>query len=87
MSELLSADEVYCEVPFCVSAGSSLTNGVMDVVYRKGDRWHVIDYKTNAEPCGLDQVYQDQLDAYRSAMRQLFGTIADVHTYHIPLLR
>ena len=87
LSELLSADEVYCEVPFCVSAGSSLTNGVMDVVYRKGDRWHVIDYKTNAEPCGLDQVYQDQLDAYRSAMRQLFGTIADVHTYHIPLLR
>ena len=87
LSELLSADEVYCEVPFCVSMGSSLTNGVMDAVYRKGDAWHVIDYKTNAEPCGLDLVYQDQLAAYRNAMKQLFGAVVDVHTYHIPLLR
>ena len=87
LSELLSADEVYCEVPFCVSVGNSLTNGVMDVVYRKGDTWFVVDYKTNAEPYGLDQVYQDQMTAYRSAMKQLFGEVADVHTYHIPLLK
>ena len=49
--------------------------------------WHVIDYKTNAEPYGLDQVYQDKLTAYRNAMYQLFDAVADVHTYHIPLLK
>ena len=87
LTELLSADEVYCEVPFCVTTGGSLINGVMDVVYRKGEAWHVVDYKTNAEPYGLDVVYQEQLAAYRNAMRQLFGAVADVHTYHIPLLK
>lgn len=87
LAELLSADEVYCEVPFGVSEGNTVTSGVMDAVYRKGDRWHVVDYKTNADPRGLDRVYGDQLAAYRAATRHLFGADPDVHTYHIPLIR
>ena len=87
LSELLAADEVYCEVPFCVAAGDAVTSGIMDVVYRRGDTWHVVDYKTNQEPHGLDLVYQDQLTAYRIAARQLLGADADAHTYHIPLLK
>lgn len=87
LSVLLSADEVYCEVPFCVRSGNVVTSGIMDAVYRKGAQWYVVDYKTNANPYGLDQVYKDQLTAYRNATRQLFGEIADVHTYHIPLLK
>lgn len=85
LAELLSADEVYCEVPFCVSVGDSVMNGIMDVVYRKDDMWYVVDYKTNAEPLGLDLVYKDQMAAYRNAIGQLFGVPAAVHTYHIPL--
>ena len=87
LSELLSADEVYCEVPFCINCGNKVTNGVMDAVYRRGTAWYVIDYKTNADPYGLDQVYRDQMAAYRNAMRELFGAAACVHTYHIPLLK
>lgn len=85
LAELLSADEVYCEVPFCVSVGGSVMNGIMDVVYRKGDAWFVVDYKTNSEPLGLDLVYRDQMAAYRNATEQLFSVPAEVHTYHIPL--
>ena len=87
LCELLSADEVFCEVPFSVLDGNAVTSGVMDVVYRKGTEWHVVDYKTNANPYGLDHVYVDQMAAYRHAVELLFGTVPSVHTYHIPLLR
>lgn len=87
LSELFSADEVYCEVPFCTLVDGVVTSGVMDVVYRKGDGWNVIDYKTNADPIGLDVVYKDQLAAYLKAAQQLFGSVVSVHTYHIPLLK
>ena len=40
LSELLTADEVHCEVPFCYAEPADtakIWNGVMDVVYRKND--------------------------------------------------
>ena len=61
----LAIDEVFCEVHFSVSDDDAVTKGVLDVVYRKGTDWHVVDYKTNARPYWLDQVYLDQLAAYR----------------------
>ena len=90
LSELLSADEIYCEVPFCTAGKKdgkqSVTHGIMDVVYRKGKAWFVVDYKTDSNPYGLDQVHKKQMNAYRRAVRKLLGAKkAEVHTYHIPL--
>jgi ATP-dependent exoDNAse (exonuclease V) beta subunit len=94
LSELLQADEVYCEVPFCYAEegsgdgplpGKRLWNGVMDAVYRKNGSWHIVDYKTNADGSNLDIKYQAQLEAYVKAFRATTGENADARTYHIDI--
>lgn len=87
LTELLTADEVYCEVPFCIknedTTGVRLVNGVIDAVYKKNGAWHIIDYKTNADPDDLDEKYCAQLNAYTEAFRALTGNTADALIYHI----
>lgn len=86
LTELLSADEVYCELPFCCAENAEeIWHGVMDVVYRKGSSWHIIDYKTNADADDLDQHYQEQLAAYIRAFKTMTGSDADAMTYHIDI--
>lgn len=80
---LLSADEVYCEVPFCRKSGSEIWHGIMDVVYRIGEQWFILDYKTNADAHALDVKYQEQLAAYVDAFRELTGHTATPLIYHI----
>ena len=86
---LLQADEVYCEVPFCYTEdgedGRILWNGIMDVIYHAEGRWHIVDYKTNADGSDLDKKYQAQLDAYIRAFRATTGEEADARTYHIDI--
>ena len=83
LSCLLAADEVYCEVPFCRKAGEELWHGIMDVVYRVGEQWFILDYKTNADAHDLDAKYQQQLDAYVEAFHDLTGHTAKPLIYHI----
>ncbi len=84
LAELLSADETHCELPFCFSDGKGeIWHGVMDAVYRKGADWHIIDYKTNADADDLDKHYQEQLEAYKRAFREMTGNDAEAMTYHI----
>ena len=84
INELLSADEVYCEFPFCYKEDENkIWNGVMDVVYRKNGNWHIIDYKTNYEANDLDVKYQNQLNAYIKAFKMMTGQDADALIYHI----
>lgn len=35
LKEFLSAEQVYCELPFCYKDGTDIRNGIMDVVYCK----------------------------------------------------
>ncbi|MBE6927052.1 MAG: hypothetical protein E7467_00945 [Ruminococcaceae bacterium] len=83
LSVLLGADEVYCEVPFCRKSGSDIWHGIMDVVYRIGDQWFILDYKTNADAHDLDVKYQEQLAAYVEAFHDLTGHTATPLIYHI----
>ena len=87
LNVLLNADEVYCEVPFCYKEasdnGSVIWNGIMDVVYVTGGKWHILDYKTNANGNDLDRKYQAQMAAYVKALKVTAGAVADAHTYHI----
>ncbi|MBO4676690.1 MAG: UvrD-helicase domain-containing protein [Oscillospiraceae bacterium] len=85
LRELLSAEEVHCEVPFCYreQGGEKLWHGVMDVLYKKDGQWHIIDYKTNADPSDLDEKYQEQMKAYVAAFREMTGESADARVYHI----
>lgn len=83
LSALLAADEVYCEVPFCRKSGTEIWHGIMDVVYRTGKQWFILDYKTNADASELDVKYQQQLAAYVEAFRDLTGHTAKPLIYHI----
>ena len=83
LNVLLAADEVYCEVPFCRKNGSEIWHGIMDVVYRTGEQWIILDYKTNADAHDLDTKYQEQLTAYVEAFRDLTGHTAKPLIYHI----
>lgn len=87
LTELLSADEVYCEVPFTFQEiqgeDACICDGVMDVVYRKNGRWHILDYKTNADPSDLDEQYAQQLSAYKHAFRNTMKADVDALIYHI----
>ena len=55
----------------------------MDVVYVTGGKWHILDYKTNADGNDLDRKYQAQMAAYVKALKVTAGAVADAHTYHI----
>ena len=55
----------------------------MDVVYKKAGSWHIIDYKTNADPDDLDEKYRAQMTAYKAAFREMTGEEADAWVYHI----
>lgn len=74
-------------MPFCYTAeagaGRELWNGVMDVIYSKDGKWHIIDYKTNADGTDLDTKYAAQLSAYMAAFKLMTGEEADAFTYHI----
>lgn len=83
LSVLLHADEVYCEVPFCRKNGNEIWHGIMDVVYRTGKQWFILDYKTNADAHDLDVKYQEQLAAYVEAFHDLTGHTATPLIYHI----
>ena len=87
LSELLKADEVYCEVPFSYRNGPGMiTTGIIDVLYRKGSEWFIVDYKTNAEGEGLDEEYEGQLNEYRKAFRDQTGLDCCARIYHIDTL-
>ena len=89
LGTLLSADEVYCEVPFCYMDESgeepTICNGIMDVVYLSEGRWHIVDYKTNADGNDLDRRYAGQLGAYVKAFKAVTGYDSDALTYHIDI--
>ncbi len=83
LKELLAAKEVFCELPLCYKEDDKIWHGSMDVVYCREGRWHIVDYKTNAEADDLDVKYQAQLEAYRKAFKELTGNDADALIYHI----
>lgn len=80
---LCEAEEVYCEVPFCYKEEPTIWNGVIDVIYKENGKWHILDYKTNADGSDLDNKYLGQLQAYIKAFKLMTGEDADAKTYHI----
>lgn len=86
LNELLSAQEIHTEVPFSFKEDDlNIWNGVIDLLYRKDDKWHIVDYKTNADPNLLDEKYKGQLDAYIKAFKSILNEEVDALIYHIDI--
>jgi len=82
-----ASSECYEEVPFSVReqrAGvPTIVSGTIDLAYRDGDGWRILDYKTDAEvaPEDLRKRYAVQLEMYRQAWGRVSGAAvgATVH--------
>ena len=67
----------YFEMPFSWDWDSAPVHGVMDLVYRNGGSWRVVDFKTDdVRGVPMEQAaagYLSQLAVYREALRQATG--------------
>jgi ATP-dependent exoDNAse (exonuclease V) beta subunit len=81
-SELLKrvqqADEAYRELPFVVDG----MEGKIDLLFREGARWTLVDYKTDTRPAPAK--YAAQLAAYRDALQRTAGVaVAETLLYFV----
>lgn len=84
IEKLKEADEIYCELPFCyLKDENTVSNGVIDLIYKLHGQWHIIDYKTNASSNNLEEKYATQLQEYIDAFKKISGYTADAKIYHI----
>jgi ATP-dependent helicase/nuclease subunit A len=78
--DLDKADQVFAELPYTfVDAGSNsavetVHSGIIDLAYRLGNTWHVVDYKTDPlTPEDLISKHGAQVGSYVQALRRLAG--------------
>ncbi|MCR5350601.1 MAG: UvrD-helicase domain-containing protein [Acholeplasmatales bacterium] len=80
---LLKAEEKYCEVPFSYKENNIIHQGIIDLLYKLDGKWYIVDYKTNFESKGLDDLYEGQLNAYKKAIKEIDNIEAEAYIYHI----
>ena len=77
-AEARSSVECHEEVPVArrldANVIAKVTNGAIDVVYRTGDAWKIVDYKTDVDATGdLIARYRDQIEQYEIAWQHTTG--------------
>jgi ATP-dependent exoDNAse (exonuclease V) beta subunit len=83
---VLRADERMAEVPFALSVprrevgidedGETLLHGAIDLVFREGAQWFIVDYKSDSTAGRLDALvtyYKPQVEHYARFWSQLTG--------------
>jgi ATP-dependent helicase/nuclease subunit A len=82
MKRVARADEAHREVPFAIMTADGLMEGKIDLLFREGSRWMLVDYKTDArvEP----EKYRSQMAAYAAALEQAAGIkIAETLLFYV----
>ena len=86
---LKQASEIYCEYPFSYFDKSTkppkLFNGTIDLLYKIGNQYYIVDYKTNYDTTDLAATYKDQLDSYIKALKETTGFDGVARLYHIDI--
>lgn len=87
LSIIKSADRIYSEIPFTYkNENNELCNGIIDLIYEKDNKLHIVDWKTNKSDDNLDEHYNSQLQAYKDAVKQILNKeVEDALIYHISL--
>jgi ATP-dependent helicase/nuclease subunit A len=83
-SRVKAADERYVEIPFALTVsrrevgleedGETLLHGTIDLVFREGDRWFIVDYKSDSTKGRLPfliEYYKPQVEHYARFWSQL----------------
>lgn len=84
LTELKESDEIITEVPFAYKDGNDIYNGIIDLLYKKDNKWYIVDYKTNLDDKELDKKYENQLEGYKKALLTQ-GIEAEAYIYHIDI--
>jgi len=78
--ELQRAEIVHYELPYARPQGQVSEQGTLDILYRDGDGWHVLDIKTDgfremdeARVAVVERGYVDQVRRYGRAVEALVG--------------
>ena len=79
--EISSAPERFAEIPYTYQLYGKPASGKIDLLYRSGERWHILDFKTDpvdypSRREALLRQYQPQISRYRAAVRGLLGVDA-----------
>ena len=72
-----------CEIPFSYKEGKMIWQGIIDLLYINGDKYFIVDYKTNEDDENLEEEYKSQLEAYKKALKKTLGIDAEAYIYHI----
>lgn len=78
----------YTEIPFAFSSNAinGIVNGVIDLLYYKDGKYHIVDYKTDSEFSNIDMRHEEQLKLYEEAVKKNLGeVIIDSRIYHIAI--
>lgn len=61
-------------------------NGIIDLLYKKDDKYFVLDYKTNFSPQDLWHHYEAQIFLYKKVIKEIFSLDEEpkAYLYHIP---
>ena len=73
--------EDYRELPLVLPLKGTVWHGVLDRVYRVGDRWYLDDYKTDREV--RPEAYRLQLALYRRALLEAWGVRAEARLVYL----
>ncbi len=81
--EIDSAQERYHELPYTRQVGDHAETGYIDLVYRIGESWHIVDFKTDYSDSSekkenLVLRYSLQLKRYQQVVEELLDVNADV---------
>ncbi|MEL6527247.1 MAG: PD-(D/E)XK nuclease family protein, partial [Chloroflexota bacterium] len=66
----------YPELPFVYRTDKRIIHGVIDLLFKHGDEWHLVDYKTSTVRGGYANIeshaqrYHLQVGVYAAAVRQ-----------------
>ncbi|MBA7582462.1 ATP-dependent helicase/nuclease subunit A [subsurface metagenome] len=75
------ADERYCEAPFAFTHDSVIIRGTIDLLFRRGKEWYVVDYKTeNVDAEEIDDAaerFRIQLGLYACAVNMAEYTVPE----------
>ena len=85
------ADERYVEIPFALTAdiephGETLLHGTIDLVFREGERWFIVDYKSDSTVGRLEQLvayYKPQVEHYARFWSSLTGAPASAGLFFV----
>ena len=81
ITRILKSDDYHKEVPFAFSDQGTIVEGMMDVVFKEGDRISVVDFKTDkvsrSDLKHKVEIYRPQVETYGRAVEAAFSKPPD----------